>query len=294
MPKGDAAADAANDLAEVLLTQVEVGAPPLVLETAQATVAVAKVEDMSGAKFELPGGTTIAFPAIDLGGGGAIKVVAFKANPFPAAVGTPDSQVLSIDIGRKVADLAEPIVFTLAIDNVNDTVYDPSGEDPSSINCGYWDETKQNWKGRGCNMTALTDTGAECACTHLTVFAAMMQGFLATLMCANVQVLSKWIAQFYNDTNTSDPGSLRRLSYSPFDSYGLEWPLVVEFHGGTRTDAVVQLAMGYEELLADAVARWPRRWCTTPTPGGSSPRPATSGAWTSTGTRRPSARTCSP
>ena len=50
-----------------------------------------------------------------------------------------------------------------------------------------------------------------------------------------------------------------RPSRGPFDSYGLEWPIVVEFHGGTRTDAVVQLAMGYEELLADAVAAVPAR-----------------------------------
>ena len=64
----------------------EVDAPPVVLETAKATVAVAKVSKLDGAAIEVPGGSTIAFPAVGMGGGGAdIKVVAFKGNPFESA-----------------------------------------------------------------------------------------------------------------------------------------------------------------------------------------------------------------
>ena len=68
-----------------LYTVLEVDAPPVVLETAKATVAVQKVSELSGAAMEVPGGAAIAFPAIDLGGGADIKVVAFKGNPYASS-----------------------------------------------------------------------------------------------------------------------------------------------------------------------------------------------------------------
>ena len=64
----------------------EVDAPPVVLETKKATVAVAKVSELSGAEMEVPGGAAIAFPAVgSLAGSADIKVVAFKGNPFESA-----------------------------------------------------------------------------------------------------------------------------------------------------------------------------------------------------------------
>ena len=59
--------------------------PPVVLETATATVAVAKVSELSGAAMEVPGGAAIAFPAVGMEGSADIKVVAFKGNPFESA-----------------------------------------------------------------------------------------------------------------------------------------------------------------------------------------------------------------
>ena len=57
--------------------------------------------------------------------------MAFKQNPFPATVGQPDSPVLSIDLGRTVADLAEPITFTLALNTTE-----------PELACGYFDEAR--------------------------------------------------------------------------------------------------------------------------------------------------------
>ena len=56
----------------------EVDGPPVMLDTPVATVAVQKVTDVAGAQVPVPGGGSISFPKIDMGGGGEIKVVAFK------------------------------------------------------------------------------------------------------------------------------------------------------------------------------------------------------------------------
>ena len=95
----------------------EVDAPPVVLETAKATVAVAKVSKLDGAAIEVPGGSTIAFPAVGMGGGGAdVKVVAFKGNPFESA-------------GDIECTKREPVTRNLVTD---DGVEDPNCKEPLS------------------------------------------------------------------------------------------------------------------------------------------------------------------
>ena len=133
-------------LADFLLVAAVVDEPRLVLETAWGTLAVAKVSELGGSEMEVPGGAEVAFPAGtgDLAGAAHIKVVAFKGNPYLRATdvecrdrndagnlvtlaGVEDpnckeplaAAVLSIDLGKRVDNLEEPIVFTLAIDNVH-------------------------------------------------------------------------------------------------------------------------------------------------------------------------------
>jgi hypothetical protein len=206
-------------LADILLENVEVDAPPVVIQTPTATIAVSRVSDIAGAEISA-GGSDISFPSIGLAGGADIRVVSFAASPFPGPA--LSSSALSIDLGRPVGGLVEPIVFSLPIttaasniSNATNGTNDSSARRLSSedLGCAYWSEDYGAWTSDGCEVDAQESTSEKlvCRCTHLTVFGALplkeitefgknfATAVMLSLLCSNVEVLSS-VPHWQNET----------------------------------------------------------------------------------------------
>lgn len=79
-----------------------------------------------------------------------------------------------------VTDLKDPIGLAL-----------PTKYDPGRI-CAYWDETLNEWSTRGVVLGKNRTIGGPMRCNtyHLSLFGAILKGFLSALMCANLNMLS--------------------------------------------------------------------------------------------------------
>ena len=62
--------------------------------------------------------------------------------------------------------------------------------DPRCLVCGYYNEEKENWWNEGCELQEINAVGAVCACTHLTVFSALLNALIKALMCSNLDLLA--------------------------------------------------------------------------------------------------------
>eukprot|EP00931_Biecheleriopsis_adriatica_P099742 TRINITY_DN7444_c0_g1_i4.p1 TRINITY_DN7444_c0_g1~~TRINITY_DN7444_c0_g1_i4.p1 ORF type:complete len:1138 (-),score=180.24 TRINITY_DN7444_c0_g1_i4:167-3511(-) len=80
----------------------------------------------------------------------------------------------------QVKHLVEPIRFTLPLE---------SGE---AAYCAYWDEEDEIWSDKGME-TLGTDEKGHLVCTslHLTLFGAILKGFVSALMCSQANLLSE-------------------------------------------------------------------------------------------------------
>ena len=130
------------------------------VETPAAALSVAKVSDTAGAKFSA-GESDVAFPA-ELAGPAAVTIVAYTGNPFPSA-GEVGAGVLEINVGRKIADLAEPILLSLPVLNGS----------AERLACAWWSVEEGRWAKDGCAVAEAQNQSLVCACTHLTVFSAV-------------------------------------------------------------------------------------------------------------------------
>jgi len=57
--------------------------------------------------------------------------------------------------------------------------------------CAYWDEEKKKWSDEGVTTLGADSEGMlVCSSIHLTLFAAILEGFISTLLCAKVTLFS--------------------------------------------------------------------------------------------------------
>ncbi|CAK0849116.1 unnamed protein product, partial [Prorocentrum cordatum] len=151
------------------------------------------VSNVTGVDIRLP---TSLFDAL-----GVESVLAVVAEVPPSAVpagagGSEVEGVISITLKSKVdgstlsvTGLANPILIDLP--NVS-----------SGLVCGYFDEDAMEWTSEGVATTPLgTDGTLRCAVTHLTLFGAILKGFLSELECSQVTLLS---AESYGELWTLD------------------------------------------------------------------------------------------
>ena len=84
--------------------------------------------------------------------------------------------MLGIDVGRKVANLQEPIFLSLPLEKgtpANGT--NETNATNETLVCAWWSEVDARWATDGCVLDAnqTTNQTLVCACTHLTIFSAL-------------------------------------------------------------------------------------------------------------------------
>ena len=90
--------------------------------------------------------------------------------------------------------------------NENGELLNENGEvDTRCLVCGYYREEKESWWKEGCELRDIDAVGAVCACTHLTVFSALLSGLVKELMCSNLDLLES-VEQW--KFGSSEPGRL--------------------------------------------------------------------------------------
>lgn len=91
-----------------------------------------------------------------------------------------DIKIYDLTTGKMVSieDLTEPITVTLFVNDSH--LYD----------CGYWDNSTSSWKTKGLT-TKHEPNVLICSTTHLTLFGAILKGFLDTLRCTQLELLSR-------------------------------------------------------------------------------------------------------
>jgi len=77
-----------------------------------------------------------------------------------------------------VSGLLEPIILVLPV------------TDADAI-CVWWDADLLDWSDEGMTIVNFTGTELVCATTHLTLFAAIVRGFVDTVECSQVTLLSR-------------------------------------------------------------------------------------------------------
>lgn len=78
-----------------------------------------------------------------------------------------------------VQGLTEPIIMYL-----------PVNESSPVTDMFYWDEERQAWSGEGMQVLSISPREVVFKTTHLTIFAAIWQGFIQTLACAQFGLIS--------------------------------------------------------------------------------------------------------
>ena len=73
------------------------------------------------------------------------------------------------------ADECDPVIFTLSVDNIEQT--DDSDEDYIP-ECRYFNTTTNSWETNGCTLVDYHNNTATCSCTHLTTFSVFVKGFV--------------------------------------------------------------------------------------------------------------------
>lgn len=77
-----------------------------------------------------------------------------------------------------VEGLEEPMQFTLPVE-------------AKSSRCAYWDEEKEKWSDEGVKTLGADSEGMlVCSSIHLTLFAAIVEGFVSTLLCTKITLFS--------------------------------------------------------------------------------------------------------
>ncbi|CAJ1362650.1 unnamed protein product, partial [Effrenium voratum] len=120
---------------------------------------------------------------------GALVSTALDPNKTYPSLSTAQHEgvaaLLSIRAGdslgfAEVKDLKEPILFALVVD-VN-----------REARCAYWDVEEQRWSDKGVETLGRDEEGRLlCSSTHLTLFAAIMGGFIEALLCSQATLLSE-------------------------------------------------------------------------------------------------------
>jgi len=160
----------------------------------EVTVTKASVSDAVDGFLSLPGvsaatGVDVSLPTslfAALGVESALVVAAgIPASAVPAgSAGTAVEGAISISLKSgsdgatlSVTGLVDPILIDLP--NVS-----------SGLSCAYFDEDAMEWTSEGLTTVLGPGSTLRCASTHLTLFGAILKGFLSTLECSQANLLS--------------------------------------------------------------------------------------------------------
>jgi len=160
----------------------------------EVTVTKASVSDAVDGFLSLPGvsaatGVDVSLPTslfAALGVESALVVAAgIPASAVPAgSAGTAVEGAISISLKSdtdgstlSVAGLADPVLIDLP--NISD-----------GLACGYFDEDAMEWTSEGITTVVGAGGTLRCATTHLTIFGAILKGFLTSLECSQASLLS--------------------------------------------------------------------------------------------------------
>jgi len=184
----------AEDMAALQLLASNLSSITTTIGGIEVTVAKASVADAVDGFLSLPGvsaatGVDISLPTslfAALGVDSAVIVAAnLPASAVPAgAAGTTVEGAISISLKSgsdgatlSVTGLVDPILIDLP--NVS-----------SGLSCAYFDEDAMEWTSEGLTTVLGPGSTLRCASTHLTLFGAILKGFLSTLECSQANLLS--------------------------------------------------------------------------------------------------------
>jgi hypothetical protein len=184
----------ATDMAALQLIASNLSSITTTIGGLEVTVVKASVDDAVDGFLSLP--DVSAATAVDislptslfdaLGVESALVVAAnIPALAVPTgAAGTQVEGTISISVksdtnasSLSVTGLADPILIDLP--NVS-----------GGLVCGYFDEDTLEWTSEGITTAPGADGTLRCATTHLTVFGAILKGFLSALECSQASLLS--------------------------------------------------------------------------------------------------------
>eukprot|EP00931_Biecheleriopsis_adriatica_P111069 TRINITY_DN8540_c0_g3_i1.p1 TRINITY_DN8540_c0_g3~~TRINITY_DN8540_c0_g3_i1.p1 ORF type:complete len:895 (-),score=121.81 TRINITY_DN8540_c0_g3_i1:329-2887(-) len=174
----------------------------VVLETPSASIVAQRLSlaDVVGNNVTITGGEeqaalTVPASLVDqLGGDVAVVFTIFEDKQEQPATQDREAKggvikvegmvsikmVLPSSDAAHVHGLKDPIVITLPV-NVS-----------QGVECAYWDENRSEWLSEGLRTIESSDGGPlTCATTHLTIFGAIWRGIEKTILCSNVDMLSR-------------------------------------------------------------------------------------------------------
>lgn len=114
----------------------------------------------------------------------AIVVTVLSASPVGQDASLRAVGVASLDLGFpsgklvEVGNLTSPIIFSLPADY------------SMGMRCAFWDKGDWSTEGLEVSETSVPDAPIVCSTTHFTVFAAILEGFVATFECSQLSLLN--------------------------------------------------------------------------------------------------------
>lgn len=174
-------------------TQVTTESPGVTMTALKVPAEAEDVHVTAGeAKVRVPASVLATLPRSSSPGDSLLMAVASLdiANLTRGAAGPAAERVaamVSIDLtwlksgeNLEVSQLPEPIVFRPGVNYTPGTI------------CAYWDEEAERWSRRGVELVQPAIIGEPLVCQtwHLSFFAALVQGLVATAKCANLRLLN--------------------------------------------------------------------------------------------------------
>lgn len=156
--------------------------------TPGAAFAVTRLGVVEGDVQLRAGGAELAIPNATVAGldGAAAALLTVLEPELIEGVMQPPGEISSLlninifsgsDEKLKVAGVAEPFLVTVPEGNVTD--------------CLYWHEGRREWLPDGISIVERANGTLTFATTHLTLFAAIVRGFVNAILCAQLGLLSR-------------------------------------------------------------------------------------------------------
>jgi len=195
----------AEDIVAFQLIASNLSSITTTIEGIELTVTKASVSDAIDGRIPLPDvsaatGVEVGLPASLFDAVGVERALVLAANLPASAVpaGAPGMQVegaISITL-KSVEDGS-----TLSVTGLPDPIFIDLPNVSDGLACAYFDEAMLEWSSEGMATTRRADGTLRCATTHLTVFGAILKGFVSSLECSQASLLS---AESYVELWTGD------------------------------------------------------------------------------------------
>lgn len=166
--------------------------------------------------FDLPEGLLNNQDVATIAGSVSYKMINYKLNPLLAQAATmPADRYMStisslalygVDpttqqpVELPVQQLDTPIRVGMTIPTAFENYNNPAKQ----ANCKWFDASDNIWKSSGCEVVAVTNNTIECACTHLTNFAAFLEDSF-------VDIVPESFEDFADIFSLVDPGSMHTM-----------------------------------------------------------------------------------